>query len=53
MLKRALAVYPGAAENFLIETGQLEPDARSGVEPLLDTTRIFLQEQKKHAIHSK
>lgn len=53
MLKRALAVYPGAAENFLIETGQLEPDARSGVEPLLVTTRIFLQEQKKHAIHSK
>lgn len=53
MLKRALAVYPGAAENFLIEAGQLEPDARRDVEPLLATTRIFLQEQKKHAIHSK
>ncbi|MDP1681954.1 MAG: Wzy polymerase domain-containing protein [Burkholderiales bacterium] len=53
MLKRALAVYPGAAKNFLIETGQLEPEARRAVEPLLVTTRIFLQEQKKHAIHSK
>lgn len=53
MLKRALAVYPGAAENFLIEAGQLEPEAQRSVEPLLDTARIFLQEQKKHAIHPK
>ena len=53
MLKRALAVYPGAAENFLTETSQLEPEARRDVESLLDTVQIFLQEQKKHAIHSK
>lgn len=53
MLKRALALYPGAAENFLIEASQLEPEAQRSVEPLLDTARIFLQEQKKHAIHPK
>jgi len=53
MLKRALAVYPGAAENFLAETSQLEPDRQHDVEPLLATTRIFLQEQKQHAIHPK
>ncbi|MBT9612786.1 MAG: O-antigen ligase C-terminal domain-containing protein [Burkholderiales bacterium] len=53
MLKRALAMYPGAAENFLTETRQLEPEARRDVESLLDTVRIFLQEQKKHAIYPK
>lgn len=53
MLKRALAVYPGAAETFLTESAQLEPEAQRSVEPLLSTARIFLQEQKKHAIHSK
>ena len=51
MLKRTLAVYPGTAENFLAETSELEPEMRHDVEPLLATTRIFLQEQKKHAIH--
>ena len=53
MLKRSLAVYPGTAENFLAETSELEPEMRHDVEPLLVTTRIFLQEQKKHAIHSE
>ena len=53
MLKRALALYPSTAENFLAETSQLEPEARRDVEPLLDSIRIFLQEQKKHAIHPK
>lgn len=53
MLKRALALYPSAAQDFLNESAQLELDARRDVEPLLETSRIFIQEQKKHAIHSK
>jgi Virulence factor membrane-bound polymerase, C-terminal/O-Antigen ligase len=53
MLKRALGVYPGAAETFLMRANSLEPEVRHAIEPILDSTRIFLQEQKKHAIHSR
>lgn len=53
MLKRALAVYPSGAEDLLALRAQLEPALQRDVEALHGTTQIFLQEQKKHAIHSK
>ena len=53
MLQRALAVYPGAAEDFLLETRQIEAATHGDVEALLVSASIFLQEQKQHAIHSK
>lgn len=51
MLKRALVVYPSGAENFLNVLDRLEPGSRRSVEPLRETAQIFLQEQKKHAVH--
>jgi hypothetical protein len=51
MLKRALVTYPDGAENFLNVLSRLELDSRRRVEPLRETAQIFLQEQKKHAVH--
>ena len=51
MLKRALVVYPAGAKVFLDVASRLEPGDRGAVEPLRETARIFLQEQKKHAVH--
>jgi O-antigen ligase len=51
MLKRALVVYPSGAENFLNVLDRLEPASRRSVEALRETVQIFLQEQKKHAVH--
>jgi O-antigen ligase len=51
MLKRALVTYPDGAENFLNVLSRLELDSRRRVEPLREIAQIFLQEQKKHAVH--
>ncbi len=51
MLKRALVTYPDGAENFVSVLSHLELDSRQRVEPLREIAQIFLQEQKKHAVH--
>jgi len=51
MLKRALVVYPAGAKDFIDVVSRLEPGDRGAVEPLREAARIFLQEQKKHAVH--
>lgn len=53
MLKRALLVYPAGADNFLKVLAGLEARSRDGLDSLRETAQVFLQEQKKDAIHSK
>ena len=53
MLKRALLVYPAGADNFLKVLAGLEVRSRDGLDSLRETAQVFLQEQKKDAIHSK
>lgn len=50
VLKRALVIYPAGAENFLKLLDGLSMATDSHIAALRNTTEIFLQEQKKHAI---
>ena len=50
MLKRALVVYPTGAADFIAVLPSLDPQARAA---LGETAQVFLQEQKKDAIHTK